>query len=336
MPELTLASAAARAQGRAHPPAGIPQRGAGNDPDRAMSPLGAKLLADLHLEVLGALDSLGALGDGAAHNLCIERAVLGVFFTGVKLSNGVGGLCATPLKSIPSAVCCPSSALAMPLPGKLAGRSALQLLDDLYRPQDLRRALAIATLNALAETVWQHSGPPAGWEVRSGDAFDALQIAPQHQVVLVGAFAPYLRELRRRAQPFRVLELDMSTLKAEELLFHVTPEQAPRVLAQADVFIATGTTLINGTLDGLLDWLRPGVQAAVVGPTATLVPGPFARRGATLVGGTRVTHPDALLDMLAEGGSGYHFFGKSVQRVTLCRPGAHRAQGGGAESRVVL
>ena len=71
MPELTLASAAARAQGRAHPPAGIPQRGAGNDPDRAMSPLGAKLLADLHLEVLGALDSLGALGEGAAHNLCI-------------------------------------------------------------------------------------------------------------------------------------------------------------------------------------------------------------------------------------------------------------------------
>ena len=292
-----------------------------NEDDHAMSPLGAELLTELHQDVLA------ALGDEAARSLCIERAVLGLFFTGVKLSNGVGGLCATPVKSIPQAVCCPSSALAMPAPGKLSGRNAVQMLDDLYRPQDLRRALAIATLNALAITVWQRNGPPAGWEVRSGDAFDALHIAPQDQVVLVGAFPPYLRELRRRAQPFRVLELDLSTLKAEELLFHVTPEQAPRVLANADVFITTGTTLVNGTLDGLLDWLRPGVQAAVVGPTATLVPGPFARRGVTVVGGTRVTAPDALLDVLAEGGSGYHFFGKSVERVTLCRVPVNAAAG---------
>ena len=306
MPELTIHPEPHQAR-RSRVPASTA------DPDHSMSPLGAKLLAELHLEVLD------ALGDEAAGSLRIERAVVGVFFTGVKLSNGVGGLCATPVKGIPQAVCCPSSALVMPLPGKLVGRNAVQLLDDLYRPQDLRRAMAIATLNALAETIWQQAGPPVGWEVRSGDAFDALRIGPLDQVVLVGAFPPYLRELRKRAQPFRVLELDLSTLKAEELLFHVSAEQAPRVLAKADVFIATGTTLVNGTLDGLLDWQRPGVQAAVVGLTATLVPVPFARRGVTVVGGTRVTKPDALLDVLAEGGSGYHFFGKSVERVTLCR-----------------
>jgi hypothetical protein len=32
-----------------------------------------------------------------------------------------------------------------------------------------------------------------------------------------------------------------------------------------------------------------------------------------------VLDPDNLLDLLAEGGSGYHFFGRSVERVTLCR-----------------
>ena len=63
---------------------------------------------------------------------------------------------------------------------------------------------------------------------------------------------------------------------------------------------------------------QSGAQAAIVGPTATLWPGPFARRGATVVGGTRVQEAGALLDLLAEGGSGYHFFGKSVERVCLC------------------
>lgn len=277
-----------------------------------LNPSSASLLAELHADVLR------ALGAQELDKLRIARAVLGIFFTGVQLDNGAGGLCATPVKSVPEAVCCPSSAQAMPVPGRIAGRSAAEVLQDLYRPQDLRRALAIATLNALAETLWRRDGPPQGARVVPGDAFDALAIAPGDLVVLVGAFPPYMRALRRSAQPFHVLELDPATLKAEELPFYVPAERAPETVAQADVFITTGTTLVNGTLDGLLRHLPPGAQAAVVGPTATLWAAPFARRGVTVVGGTRVHDADTLLNLLAEGGSGYHFFGKSVERVCLC------------------
>ncbi|MEW9899200.1 DUF364 domain-containing protein [Chitinivorax sp. PXF-14] len=269
------------------------------------------LLAELHAAVLARLGS-------DAQSLRIARAVLGIFFTGVKLDNGAGGLCATPVKSVPEAVCCPSSAKAMPTPGKIAGRLATQVLDDLYRPQDLRRALAIATLNALAETLWMRDGPPAGIDVREGDAFSALSLQPGQRVALVGAFPPYMRELRRRGQPFNVLELDPATLKPEELPYYIPGERAPEVIPHADVFITTGTTLINGSLDGLLRLLSPGAQAAVIGPTATLIAHPYAARGVTVVGGTRVVAADDLLDLLAEGGSGYHFFGKTVERVTLC------------------
>lgn len=69
------------------------------------NPLGATctgtLLSELHASVC---ERLGPL----AETLVIERAVMGIFFTGVKLSNGAGGLCATPIKSVPEAVCCPS------------------------------------------------------------------------------------------------------------------------------------------------------------------------------------------------------------------------------------
>lgn len=126
-----------------------------------------------------------------------------------------------------------------------------------------------------------------------------------------------MRELRRRGQPFHVLEMDPATLKPEELPFYVPAERAPDVVPQADVFITTGTTLINGTLDGLLRLLKPGAQAAVIGPTATLVAAPYRARGVAVVGGTRVLAADELLELLAEGGSGYHFFGKTVERVTL-------------------
>lgn len=271
------------------------------------------LLAELHATVL---ERLGA----EAQTLTLERAVLGIFFTGVKLSNGAGGLCATPVKSVPEAVCCPSSAKAMPVPGKIAGRRAVDVLDDLYRAQDLRRALAIATLNAVVESLWLRDGPPKGTVLSDGDAFEALPIAPGQRVALVGAFPPYMRELRRRGQPFNVLELDPATLRPEELPYYIHGAQAPEVIPLADVFITTGTTLINGSLDGLLRLLRPGAEAAVIGPTATLIAEPFARRGVTVLGGTRVRAPDELLELLAEGGSGYHFFGKTVERVTLRLP----------------
>lgn len=268
------------------------------------------LLAALHAEVVQALGA-------DAESLSIERVVLGIFFIGVKLTNGTGGVCATPIKGVPEAVCCPSSTYAMPTPGKITGRNAVEMLRELYRPQALRRALAIATLNALTETIWQRDGVPEGVEIHEGDAFDALKIQADDYVTVVGAFPPYMRELRRRNQSFNVLELDPSTLKPEELPFYIQADRAPEFVPKADVFVTTGTTLINGTLDHLLSLLPPKAEAGVIGPTATLMPSPYFERGVTVVGGARVLDPDALLEVLAEGGSGYHLFGKTVERITL-------------------
>jgi hypothetical protein len=37
------------------------------------------------------------------------------------------------------------------------------------------------------------------------------------------------------------------------------------------------------------------------------------------IGSITVTDPDDLLDVLAEAGSGYHFYGKSAERLVVCR-----------------
>jgi uncharacterized protein len=85
---------------------------------------------------------------GDLDRICIERAVIGLFFTGVKLNSGVAAACATPLRSIPEAVCCPSSAMAMPFPGKLRGRPARDLLRETEAASGIRHAVGIATMNA--------------------------------------------------------------------------------------------------------------------------------------------------------------------------------------------
>jgi len=254
--------------------------------------------------------------------IAIERAVVGLFFTGVKLSNGTAGASATPIKSIPEAVCCPSSAMAMPFPGKLRGAD---LAREALSGHGIRRAVGIATVNALADVCWQRR-PHPDVELQAGvDAFDATDIRPVDKVVVVGAFVPFLKELKRRGQSFLVLEQDAAALKADELPFFRPAEQAPEILPNTDVALITGATLVNNTLEELLALTRTATRVTVVGPTVGMLPDAFLARGADVLGCVRITDPDAFLDLLAEGGSGYHFLGRSAQKLVLARRSAEPA-----------
>ena len=271
------------------------------------------------------IETIAAILGPERERLTIERAAVGLFFTGVKLSNGVAGICATPIKTIPEAVCCPSSAMAMPFPGKLRGRPAFDLAREALGENGIRRAIGIAAMNALADVCWRRRPHPEA-ELRLGvDAFDATDIRAGDKVVVVGAFVPFLRALRQRRQAYLVLEQDPATLKADELPFFRPAEEAGAVVPEADVLLITGTTLINDTLEGLLALARPEARVTMVGPTVSLLPDAFLRRGADVLGSVRIAAPDEFLDLLAEGGSGYHFLGRSAQKVALVRRSAAAA-----------
>ena len=250
-------------------------------------------------------------------SITVERAVFGLFFSGVKLSNGQGGLCYTPVKELPEAVCCPSSAKAMPLSGKLSGRRVTEYLADLENPNILRKTLAIAAMNALSSTCWEKmTGLP--YEIVNGrDAFDDAEIPAQGKTVVVGALTPMLKKLLSADADFTVLETDSRTLKGRELDHFAIASEAPAHVPQADLLVITGVTILNDTLGEILDLAKPGAQIIVAGPTASMLPDAFFKRGVTVLGGTRVTRPDDVLDLIAEAGSGYHFFGKSAERIVI-------------------
>ena len=256
------------------------------------------------------------LGD-ELDQIVIERAVFGLFFSGVKLSTGQGGLCFTPTKEIPEAVCCPSSAKAMPLSGKLQGRSATSYLADLEHSNILRKTLAIATLNALSAACWER-GIAKNYELKSGaDAFDEIEIPLGGKTVVIGALVPMLKKLITAGADFKVLEMDNRALKGKELEHYAPADDASKYLPDADLLVITGVTILNDTLPDLLKIVKPGAKIVVTGPTASMLPDAFFERGVTTMGGILVTKPDEVLDIISEGGSGYHFFGKSAERLIV-------------------
>ena len=249
--------------------------------------------------------------------MVVERAVFGLFFSGVKLSTGHGGLCFTPVKEIPEAVCCPSSAKAMPLSGKLGGRSVKSYLDDLSHTNILRKTLAIATLNALSACYWEENKNLEYKIETDVDSFDVMEIPRGKKSVVIGALVPMLKKLIAADADFKVLEMDSRTLKGKELEYFAPAKDAALYLPDSDLDVITGVTILNDTLPDLLAMCKPGADILVTGPTAGMIPDAFFKRGVTVMGGILVTKPDELLDVISEGGSGYHFFGKSAERIVI-------------------
>jgi uncharacterized protein (DUF4213/DUF364 family) len=102
---------------------------------------------------------------------------------------------------------------------------------------------------------------------------------------------------------------------------HFIPaDRSDETIAAADVLIITGVTLVNHTLEPILKAARPDAEIAVVGPTASMLPEALFESGARVVGGVWVKKPDELLDVLAAGGSGYHFFDKLAPRIVIEKP----------------
>jgi uncharacterized protein (DUF4213/DUF364 family) len=73
--------------------------------------------------------------------------------------------------------------------------------------------------------------------------------------------------------------------------------------------------------------LVPKSGIAVIGPTASLLPEALFQRGVRGVGGGWVQKPDELLDILADGGSGYHFFDDLAARIVIENKGSGNSAG---------
>lgn len=257
------------------------------------------------------------LGD-ELDKITVERVVFGLFFTGVKLSNGEGGLSYTPLKALSDAVCCPSSAAAMPNSGRMKGQNVKYFIDAMFSDNPLKKTLGIAVINALATTCWKLGKQDKNFLLEDNkDPIDNVDIGENSHTVIVGALVPYIKDLIKRNRSLSILELDPSTLKGRELEYYVPPNRADEVVPKADYMIITGVTLITDTLEELLEMTKPDAVVIVVGPTVSMMPAALFKRNVKYVGGVLVTDPDKLLDIIGEGGSGYHFFGKYANKVVI-------------------
>jgi uncharacterized protein (DUF4213/DUF364 family) len=185
----------------------------------------------------------------------------------------------------------------------LAGREAPDLLELLDSTDKIETAVALATANALSNTM--RSG------LLKGDILKHLPIRPKDKVGMVGYFAPIVPRLKKRASAVMIFEQIKE--KRGDLL---PEEEAYRLLPQCQVALITSTSIVNHTVDQLLDAARSCRQVALLGASTPLIPEALSGTPVSFLSGVIVDRPKEILRIVSEGG-GMRFFKDNIKKVNL-------------------
>lgn len=259
-----------------------------------------------------AATTLGGLyGDGLAR-LTVERLVVGIFFVGVKLSNGCGGVAYTPPEAIKSA----SNRILKVNTPAIRGMPATAVMAGKI-PGPFAGVIRLATLNALSVPFFDADHYCID---TSGDLSGVPTLFTNRRVCMVGAIIPLLKRLKELgAAEVAIIDRKKETQAEAEAGYgtFVPLKSTAAALARCETAVFTGAAIANNSIGELLSLVPKDAAIAVVGPTAGFVPDPLFRRNTALVGTVVVTDSDQALEILAEGGGGYRLFGSCVRKINL-------------------
>jgi uncharacterized protein len=257
---------------------------------------------------------LGLLGR-EADEIAIERIVIGAFFTGVKLSDGSGGISYTPTADLHKGSRSLPTAAERTAPAPLKG---MRVSEVLARGGSILADLVrLVTINALSSKFITGERYNVVYDV---DALDLLDRNKLGKVGMVGAIVPFLKRLETiPGIDLSIVEKKPESLKAGQMRFYVPPDDAQAVLSSCDTMIVTGAAVSNGTIEGLLGYAKAGATVIVAGPTVSLLPDALFRRNVSIVSGVGVTDADAAVDMLSEGVEVYHLFKRCIQKMNILK-----------------
>jgi uncharacterized protein (DUF4213/DUF364 family) len=211
---------------------------------------------------------------GPSRRFAVEDVRIGGSYVAVVLTGGRIGVAAR-LKEFAG------TQIEIPRSG-ICGKRAEALLEDLiYDTGAVERALGLATANALI-----HTPAPAEEE----DTISLMGLRAGERVAMVGLFRPIVPRIEAAGVQLSVIERD-------------TPEKERRdILDACDVAIITATTLLNGTLEGVLSELGRPRHVALIGPSTPLCEEIFRESPVTHLGGSAIVDAAGLLRVVSEGG----------------------------------
>lgn len=203
----------------------------------------------------------------------VRDAVIGVSLIAVELDNGEVGVTYV-LREDLGAGCS-----IFPYGRQVIGQDAMAIATWALSGGDaVQRAIGLAVLCAASRsqelTDCQTAERPFGVAVHAGDT-----------VGMIGHIPPVVKLFRPRVKQLYVFDKAVSLVDdAKELVMPMT-DQA-RLLPTCDTVVLSGTTMINGSIDGLLSICGNARSIIIIGASTPMFPAAFSGTGVTVLAGS--------------------------------------------------
>lgn len=203
----------------------------------------------------------------------IRDAVIGISLVAVELDNGHIGV-SYVLREDLEAGCS-----IFPYGREIVGREAVDIAEWAISGGDsLQRGIGIASLSAAsrAQSLDDCDSPerPFGMTLRKTD-----------RVGMIGLIAPVEKMLRPRVNDIFVFDKGISLLGGDDS--SIMPMEAQReTLPTCDIVIVSGTTMINGSIDGILGMCSGAREIVMIGASTPMFPSAFEGSGVTVLAGS--------------------------------------------------
>lgn len=246
-------------------------------------------------------------------SVSIEQIVAGVYLTAIKLSSGYSGLASNDLNSLDCCTHNRNRGFGDFTPGNFKGRKLIDLFNH-NEQSCLFKALKLAAMNALSAELIAESKYRI---IENLDPIELIDLSGKKQVCVVGAFLSYIKKIAVSDSVLKIIELNKNAVPEEYQQYYISAELSEDALAHSDIVIITGSSLANDTLDKLLEVIPGKAKVILVGPTSGLFPDVIFSKGVDIIGSTRITDPDKMLELVAEGAAGFHLFNYCASKICI-------------------
>jgi uncharacterized protein len=258
------------------------------------------------------IDLLKTRHKDLVENLTIADVRIGVYMTAVRLSDGSCGVASTDIESHPP--CCKRDRdYGDFTPTKIVGQRLIDLLES-DKPLKVLDTLKVSSLNAISMRMLSVSGLRI---LEDTDPVDLIDLNSHKTITLVGGFHSYIQRIAETDNKLHVLELDKDALREDQKKYFLPAEEYVNILPLSDIIIITGLTLVNNTIDGLINAISPHSQVIVAGPSSCLLPDVLFENKVSIIGATKITDPEKAFAVAGEAGSGYHLFKYCAQKICI-------------------
>lgn len=194
-----------------------------------------------------------------AASLKVEQICMGTGYTAVVTSDGSIGVAYTYFDV--KCDCCMIQDYQ-----DFEGRPARDLLALIQQPNPLKRSMALALINALN----RHRAEQLPEDKQNALLFDALGIRTGAKVSMVGDIKPTVAALESMGAQVDVID-EFRQMGDKDRFLHM-------LATWTDAALITSTTILNNTLESILDRAGEKVRVALLGPSTPMVAEAFENR----------------------------------------------------------